>query len=68
MEDGPPRCASIHHRGRCVCQRAERLAAERVETRRNSATRRQRGTQEWFECWLIFEILSVVLELIFAAF
>jgi hypothetical protein len=68
MEDGPPRCAGTYHPGCWVCQNAQRLAAERAQTRRKSATRGQHASQERFECWLIFEILSLVLELIFAAF
>ena len=68
MEDGPPRCARIHHRGCWVCQKAERLTAEQAQIRRNSAIRRHRKSEEWFECWLIFEILSVVLEIVFSAF
>jgi len=68
MEDGPPRCARIHHRGCWVCQKAKRLTAEQAQLRRNSAIRRHRKSEEWFECWLIFEILSVVLEIIFSAF
>jgi hypothetical protein len=67
MEDGPPKCASVHDRGCWICQKQRRLAAERSQIRRNYAIHRNGTSDKCFECWVIIELLSFVLELIVGA-
>jgi len=64
MEDGLPRCASIHHRGCWVCLKAQRLTWERAEIRRKTHARRPPPYREHPGWWLLFELVFAVLEII----